>query len=320
MLRLLALGAVALTLAACGSPLQSWETITECRAERARLGDVSATWLGVAGIYLSDGTTGFLIDPFVSRFEMPIGAVVKNLPLRSNPGKVKSAIERIGAKDAAAVVVSHAHYDHAVDAPEFSRQINAPIYGSPSAKNVALSYLNPRTTYVGPGNEVKIGEFTIGFRESLHAGVVLGLVPDSGAIVAPFETPAPRKAFRSGTVFALEITHPKGRILFTGSANWKPGMFAPDSTDADDTVLFLTLSGVRDIEGYLNETVKRTGATQVIPIHFDDFFQPEETPVIVLDNARIDEVVTALVNNHPEARFRPLPAWQACPILPNPTG
>ena len=315
----LALGAVAFTLAACGGPLQSWETIVDCRADSARPGDITATWLGVAGLYLSDGTTGFLIDPFVSRYEMPIGVVVKNLPLRSNPGKVKSAIQRIGAEDAAAVVVSHSHYDHAVDAPEFSRQTDAPIYGSASTEKVALSYLNPRATDVGPGSEVTLGAFTVGFRESLHAGIVFGFVPDSGAILAPFETPAPRKAFRSGTVFALEITHPKGRILFTGSANSKPEMFAPGTTDADDTVLFLTLSGVRDIEGYLDATVGRTGATQVIPIHFDDLFQPQANPVIALDNARIDDIVSALVSDHPKARFRPLPAWQACPILPNPT-
>ena len=45
-----------------------------------RQGDVRLSWLGTAGTFISDGETGILIDPYVSRFR--ISAIAFRFPLK----------------------------------------------------------------------------------------------------------------------------------------------------------------------------------------------------------------------------------------------
>ncbi|MCD6584494.1 MAG: MBL fold metallo-hydrolase [Desulfobacteraceae bacterium] len=88
---------------------------------------VRATWMGTAGLYLSDGETGIYIDPFVSRyglFKVGVG-----FSLKPQHELINKWIAITGGEKAAAVLVSHSHYDHVMDVPWFAKASGALIVG-----------------------------------------------------------------------------------------------------------------------------------------------------------------------------------------------
>ena len=86
---------------------------------------VTVTWIGTAGVLVSDGKTGILIDPYVSRFSM--GKVFFGSKLKPDMGKIQQAVDRLGKKNISLILVSHSHFDHAADAPYFAGITGAPI-------------------------------------------------------------------------------------------------------------------------------------------------------------------------------------------------
>ena len=95
---------------------------------------VSVTWLGTAGVLVSDGRTDILIDPFVSRYGLL--RVGLGLPLHPRQDLIDAWLERLGCRNVEAVLVSHSHYDHSLDAPYFARATGALLAGSESTLNV----------------------------------------------------------------------------------------------------------------------------------------------------------------------------------------
>lgn len=75
-----------------------------------RQGDVRLSWLGTAGTFISDGETGILIDPYVSRFR--ISAVAFRFPLKPDRTLIRNWVEKLGRGKINAVIVSHSHFDH----------------------------------------------------------------------------------------------------------------------------------------------------------------------------------------------------------------
>ncbi len=66
---------------------------------------VRMTWLGTAGMFITDGKTGILIDPYVSRFSM--SKVVFRSPLEINHTMIRKWAEKLGRENITAVIVSH---------------------------------------------------------------------------------------------------------------------------------------------------------------------------------------------------------------------
>ena len=95
---------------------------------------VDVTWLGTAGVLVSDGRTGILIDPYVSRSGML--KVLLGSALSPDRELVRQWVGRLGAGSIQAVVVSHSHFDHALDAPFFALETGALLMGSESTLNV----------------------------------------------------------------------------------------------------------------------------------------------------------------------------------------
>ena len=70
-----------------------------------------------------------------------------------------------------AIFISHTHHDHVMDAPYVANRCRAVIYGSSSAKNVAIGGGVPeeRTVVFKDGSEYSIGGYTIRIIKSLHS-------------------------------------------------------------------------------------------------------------------------------------------------------
>src|SRR4051812_45280307 len=86
--------------------------------ERVPLGlppGLELEWLGVAGYALTYEQTTVLVDPYVSR--VPLRSVLLRRRALPDTGLIDRYVRR-----AAAILVGHTHWDHAVDAPAIARR------------------------------------------------------------------------------------------------------------------------------------------------------------------------------------------------------
>ena len=94
------------------------------------------TFLGTTTLLFDDGADQILFDAHFTRPSIEkyvVGAYVE-----TDTELCDRLIERHHIDRLRAIFVSHTHHDHVMDAPYVARKCGATVYGSSSAKNVAL--------------------------------------------------------------------------------------------------------------------------------------------------------------------------------------
>ena len=179
---------------------------------------VSISWLGTAGVLVSDGKTGILIDPYVSRFGF--FKIAMGLHLQPNKDLVKSWTARLGKGGVGAVAVSHSHFDHCLDAPYFAMETGAFLVGSESTLNAGrgASLEEERLKAVKPGQTITLGAFTLKFIESNHGPAFLGRVLYPGTIDKPLVPPRAAKDYKLGQT---DLCHSDLTPVLYDPAPWK---------------------------------------------------------------------------------------------------
>jgi L-ascorbate metabolism protein UlaG (beta-lactamase superfamily) len=281
------------------------------RGTAAPKGAVTITWLGTAGLFVSDGRTGILIDPYVSRFGME--KVFFGTRLKPDIGKIQECVDRLGKNNISLIVVSHSHFDHVADAPYFARVTGAPVAGTESTLNVCRGAGLPedRLKLISNGLTIKSGAFTVRFIESRHGPALFGKVPYAGTIDGPLKQPARASDYRLGGVFSMVISHPSGTMIHHGSAGFIPGMY--DGISAD--LLLLGIAGRGDTEEYLSETALKIKAPELIPIHFDNFFKPLKGDLPILPNQHVNEFFKTAEAHGSVFRVKTLPLGEPVPAF-----
>ncbi len=156
----------------------------------------------------------------------------------------------------------------------------ADLVGSESTANVGrgAGMAESGIRVVVPGEPIRYGEFEVIFLLSDHVPQAAWLDRLTGmneSISAPLSPPAPVSAWKEGESYAVVIRHPRANILIQGSAGFVNGQL--DGYQADLAfVSSVGLSRQRDgyVADYVRNTVIASGATKVVPIHWDDFFLP----------------------------------------------
>ncbi len=129
---------------------QNRDSLDQCRVRVASAGAARARRrpaevLGTAGWEITDGRTVVLIDPYLSRLRRvtPNDTVdpADNRPLFDNAAIAQSDTAAIDAHiqraDFKKVLITHTHYDHALDAPYIASKTGATIIGTESTYHFA---------------------------------------------------------------------------------------------------------------------------------------------------------------------------------------
>jgi len=235
---------------------------------------VTATFLGVSTVLISDGETNLMTDGFFSRpglWEIISGEIA------TDSERVSEGLAAAGVHDLDAVIVLHSHYDHAMDAPEVAERTGAVLVGSESTANISRGWGFPQSQMVvpQPGVPLVFGRFTVTMIVSRH--LPHGMA--EGNIEEPLLPPVGATDYREGTTYIVHIDHPSGSLAVVGSAGFIEGALTPYASD-------VVLLGVGGLSGmtpayrrtFHDEVVGRLKPRRVFPIHYDDFTRPLANP------------------------------------------
>ena len=240
---------------------------------------LKVTFFGTTSLLFDDGRDQVLFDAHVTR--PSLAKYIRGDSVVTDVSMCDQLIRAHHIERLRAVFISHTHHDHVMDAPYIANQCGAKIYGSESAKNVALGGGVPaeNTVVFQHGSVYTIGGYQIRILKSLHSKPTV-LNDDLGEpITEPLVQPASLRDYKEGGSYDFYIEHGAKRILIRPSFNYIKGQL--DGIQAD--VLFLGIAGLAKAEpemesAFFSETVDKTGAKLVIPVHWDNFFIPLDRP------------------------------------------
>lgn len=222
-------------------------------------------WLGTAGFRLAYEDTVLWIDPYVTR--LALGDLVRRRVVPPSEPAIARWIDR-----ADAVLVGHTHFDHALDVPAIARRFGCRAYGSASlAHLMALHGLAERAVAVEPRRDYEVGPFRFHFVPSVHSKLQLGLaIPYAGELTCEHVDGLTPQAYRCGQVWGICIEVAGFRIYHQGSADLLEG----EITDRGVDLFLCGISGRRFTPRYLERAVRALEPRMIVPMHYDDFFQP----------------------------------------------
>ena len=244
---------------------------------------LTVTWLGVATLLVSDGTSALMTDGFFSRPSLAAVAVRRVEP---SVERIIGCLERTRIKALDAVIPVHTHYDHVLDSAVVAARTEAKLVGGESAANVGRGHGlgADRIVVAKSGEPMTFGAYEVTLIESKHSP------PDRypGVITNPVVPPVKISEYKCGEAWSVLIHHPHSgrRLLIQGSA----GFVADSLAGQQAEVVYLGvgqlgLQSEQYIVDYWNEVVRSVGAHRVVLIHWDDFFRPLTQPLQALPYA-----------------------------------
>lgn len=248
-------------------------------ASRVAPGKMSATFLGTTAMLLDDGETAILTDGFFTRpgpFKLLTGKIQPNREV------IAAGLHLAGITKLAAVVVSHANYDHAMDAPEIARMTGALLVGTASTANIGRGGGLPESQIVVPadGEVLRFGKFEISLWPSSHVPANRWPI---GEITQPLQPPVLVSDYRDGGTKAILINHAGRNMLLNAAAGFTPGGL--QGVKAEVIFLGVGLLGRQSLghqEDYWREVVTKPEARRAILVHWDNFTRPLDRPLVAM--------------------------------------
>src|SRR5882762_5175790 len=121
---------------------------------------IRVTYLGVSGFEFETDGHALLVDPYFTRVGLWAGAL--NERIEPKPNRVSEGLKHV-RHNADAILVTHAHFDHLLDAPDIMQRTHARLIAGPTAVRFVESFGISRgeCEAVKSGSVRKIGPWTI---------------------------------------------------------------------------------------------------------------------------------------------------------------
>jgi L-ascorbate metabolism protein UlaG (beta-lactamase superfamily) len=264
-------------------------------------GTVRVTWLGTAGFAIEHDDQVLLLDPYLTRASLTRCVLA---PLRTNAVLTQRLVPR-----ADAIVLSHTHFDHALDTPEIARRTRARIFGSRSALHLCRSHGLSDTQLEcvepegGAPHHAEVGPFRLRFWPSAHSAFLLGRVPFPGDIADCSDVPMRTEAYRCGAVFGTEIEVGGRRIFHVGSAQLVERGWNVRAVD----LALACVAGWTSTERYPERLVAALSPGAVLLHHWDNFLHGIDGDARALPGMRFHALIDRLDAAAPRLPIGALP-------------
>ena len=241
---------------------------------------LKVTFFGTTTLLFDDGKDQILFDAHITR--PSIKQYLRGEPVRTDAIVCDNIIKKMPIDRLRAIFISHTHHDHVMDAPYIANRCGAMIYGSESARNVAIGgKVNmDRIVVFADGSSFTVGDYKIKVIKALHSKPTK-INNDLGEpIEEPLSQPTALRNYKEGGSYDFYVEHGAKKILIHPSFNYIEGQL--DGMEAD--VAFLGVAGIgkadeETVEAFFAETVEKINAHLVIPVHWDNFFSPLYHPI-----------------------------------------
>jgi L-ascorbate metabolism protein UlaG (beta-lactamase superfamily) len=230
---------------------------------------VRITYLGTNGYLLEARGTTVLVDPYFTRASL--FSVALNLRVEPSISDLRWAAGRL-PKRIDAILVTHAHVDHLLDAPPIARDTGARIIASRTGSLLARAAGAEKVTAVAPGSFLRVGSAVIRVLPASH-DCVFGRVPFPGTRGEVPPKPVRFSDWVCGEPLAFLIELGGKRIYLDSGGT--PAVLPP----ADLGRIDLAILGVAlpDSRARLRATLDRLRPRVFLPSHQDHFFRPIQT-------------------------------------------
>src|SRR5215207_10022599 len=227
---------------------------------------VRITYLGTNGYLLEAQGTSLLVDPYFTRSALlPVALNLRQTPSAAN---LQWASSRLPSQ-VDAILITHGHFDHLLDAPWLSGKTGARIIGSRTSAFLARAAGAQKTLPVPPGMRVRVGAANIRVLAASH-DCVLGRIPFPGTRDAVPSAPVRPSDWVCGEPLAylIEIGGKKINLDSGGTSAVQP---PADLGKVDLAILGVALP---DSRARLPVVLRRLRPRFVLPSHQDHFFRP----------------------------------------------
>ncbi len=229
---------------------------------------VKVRWTGAAGLEFTNEGNTVLIDPYHSRArksEIFFGR------LRPKADRVKRYVEELEG-DVSSVIISHTHFDHALDVPEIARYLDGPLIGSRSLAALMTLYgKGDSVTICETGKRIELpGGAAATMLPSRHGLVVFGRVPYRGDINSRGKLPLRARDYKLGDIYITRLEVGGTVFMHVGSAN----CIASELEGHHCDVLFMCVPGWKKVPEYCTRLLEIVRPEIIVPFHFDDFSLP----------------------------------------------
>jgi len=211
-------------------------------------------WLGNAGFEFRLGQTVLVVDPFLTRprfYQTYFGHAAPD------EAALRTHIPRCNA-----ILVTHAHFDHCMDAPAIALRTGARVHGSANTCRLMQAAGLPagQTHIIASGDDFKINGIRVSVLPAAHPWIP-GY--SFGRLRRELEFPLRLRDYRMDACFSFLLEFEGTRILVWSSTQ-------PEGAPRADLLTCRAVSSQR----WYDRLLQQVHPKLVLPQHWDDTYRP----------------------------------------------